>query len=61
MRRFEYKFNGKVVCLVDEGINEVAFFRTLDGRFTKCNRQDAHAMAKAFLQQLRGVTPPNAE
>lgn len=56
MKRFEYKFNGKIVCLVDEGINGVAFFRTLDGCFTKTTKQDAHALAKAFLVQLSNVT-----
>jgi hypothetical protein len=61
MKRFEYKFNNKVVCIVDEGMNDVAFFRTMDGRVTKCIRQDAHALATAFLEQLKGVTPPPNE
>jgi hypothetical protein len=60
MKRYEYKFNGKVVAYVTEGLNGYAMFRTvLDGRFTRCySHADAHAMAKAFLVQLQGVSPP---
>lgn len=57
MKRHIYKFKGKIVCYVDEGLNQVAFFRTPDGRFTKTTIQDAHALAHAYLVQLSGVTP----
>lgn len=60
MKRTEYRFNGRVVCVVDESLYnpECAFFRTtFDGLFTRCHVSDAHALAKAFLVQLRGATP----
>jgi hypothetical protein len=63
MKRTEYKFRGKVVCYVDESLRnaECAFFKTPDGQFTRCTAQDAHALASAYLEQLKHVTPCPSE
>lgn len=62
MKRTEYKFNGKIVCVVDESPwnAECAFFRQ-GGLSTRCSSSNAHSLAKAYLIQLRGVTPPPGE
>ena len=62
MKRYEYKFKGNVVAIVDVGMHGVAFFRTpFDGRFTKTTESDAHALAKGYLEQLKHVTPSPME
>lgn len=60
MKRLEYKFKGKVVAMVDIGLNGFAILRITGMGHSRHTESDAKALAETYLVQLKNVTPsPN--